>query len=43
SASFPMGRWGRPEVMAALAFCLAGTAGAYMTGTVIPIDGGFHL
>ena len=29
--------------MAALAISLAGTAGAYMTGNVIPIDGGFHL
>ncbi|HCF9845459.1 TPA: 3-oxoacyl-ACP reductase, partial [Pseudomonas aeruginosa] len=26
-----------------LAISLAGTAGAYMTGNVIPIDGGFHL
>lgn len=43
SASIPMGRWGRPEEMAALAISLAGTAGAYMTGNVIPIDGGFHL
>jgi hypothetical protein len=29
--------------MAALALSLAGSAGAYMTGTIIPIAGGFHL
>ena len=39
----PMKRWGREEEMAALAISLASTAGAYMTGAIIPIDGGFHL
>ena len=29
--------------MVALAISLASSAGAYMTGTIIPIDGGFHL
>jgi NAD(P)-dependent dehydrogenase (short-subunit alcohol dehydrogenase family) len=29
--------------MAALAIMLASTAGAYMTGNIIPIDGGFTL
>lgn len=42
-AHIPMGRWGRGEEMAALAVSLASTAGAYMTGAIIPIDGGFHL
>jgi NAD(P)-dependent dehydrogenase (short-subunit alcohol dehydrogenase family) len=42
-ALIPMQRWGREEEMAALAISLAGTAGAYMTGNIIPIDGGFHL
>lgn len=39
----PMKRWGREEEMAALAIMLASTAGAYMTGNIIPIDGGFTL
>ncbi|MBT8768660.1 SDR family oxidoreductase [Metapseudomonas boanensis] len=43
TALIPMGRWGREEEMAALAISLASAAGAYMTGNIIPIDGGFHL
>lgn len=43
TALIPMRRWGREEEMAALAISLASSAGAYMTGAVIPIDGGFHL
>lgn len=43
NAHIPMQRWGRPEEMSALAIALASSAGAYMTGNVIPIDGGFHL
>jgi NAD(P)-dependent dehydrogenase (short-subunit alcohol dehydrogenase family) len=43
SAQIPMRRWGREEEMAALAISLASTAGAYMTGAIIPIDGGFSL
>jgi NAD(P)-dependent dehydrogenase (short-subunit alcohol dehydrogenase family) len=39
----PMKRWGREDEMAALAIMLASTAGAYMTGNIIPIDGGFTL
>lgn len=42
-ALIPMQRWGREEEMAALAISLASTAGAYMTGAIIPIDGGFSL
>ncbi|AYC32128.1 SDR family oxidoreductase [Pseudomonas cavernae] len=42
-AHIPMHRWGREEEMAALAISLASTAGAYMTGNIIPIDGGFSL
>jgi NAD(P)-dependent dehydrogenase (short-subunit alcohol dehydrogenase family) len=39
-ASCPMGRIGEPEDMAGIAIYLASRAGAYLTGTVIPVDGG---
>jgi len=39
-ASVPLGRIGRPEDMAGVAIYLASRAGAYVTGAVIPVDGG---
>jgi NAD(P)-dependent dehydrogenase (short-subunit alcohol dehydrogenase family) len=36
----PLGRIGRPDDVAGLALLLASRAGSYMTGTVIPLDGG---
>jgi NAD(P)-dependent dehydrogenase (short-subunit alcohol dehydrogenase family) len=36
----PMGRIGAPEDMAGIAIYLASKAGAYVTGAVIPVDGG---
>ena len=36
----PLGRIGEPEDMADIAIYLASRAGAYLTGTVIPVDGG---
>jgi NAD(P)-dependent dehydrogenase (short-subunit alcohol dehydrogenase family) len=36
----PRGRIGEPEDMAGVAIYLASRAGAYVTGTVIPVDGG---
>ncbi len=38
--SCPMGRIGEPEDMAGIAIYLAARAGAYVTGAVIPVDGG---
>ena len=39
-ASCPLGRIGEPEDMAGISIFLASRAGAYLTGTVIPVDGG---
>jgi NAD(P)-dependent dehydrogenase (short-subunit alcohol dehydrogenase family) len=39
-ASCPLGRIGTPEDMAGVAIYLASRAGAYVTGAVIPVDGG---
>jgi len=38
--SCPLGRIGEPEDMAGTTIFLASRAGAYLTGTVIPVDGG---
>jgi NAD(P)-dependent dehydrogenase (short-subunit alcohol dehydrogenase family) len=40
AASAPMKRIGRPDDMAGVAIYLASRAGAYLTGSVIPVDGG---
>ena len=36
----PLGRIGRPDDAAGLTIFLCSRAGAYLTGTVIPLDGG---
>jgi len=41
--SCPMKRIGEPEDMAGVAIYLASRAGAYVTGTVIPVDGGISI
>ena len=40
AAAAPLGRLGRPDDMAGVAVYLASRAGAYVTGAVIPVDGG---
>jgi NAD(P)-dependent dehydrogenase (short-subunit alcohol dehydrogenase family) len=40
AAAAPLKRIGRPDDMAGVAIYLASRAGAYVTGAVIPVDGG---
>lgn len=40
AASAPLGRIGRPDDMAGVAIYLSSRAGAYVTGAIIPVDGG---
>ena len=42
-ASCPLGRIGTPEDMAGMAVYLASPAASYVTGTVIPLDGGICI
>jgi NAD(P)-dependent dehydrogenase (short-subunit alcohol dehydrogenase family) len=42
-SSCPLGRIGEPEDMAGVAIYLASRAGAYLTGVVIPVDGGITV
>jgi len=43
NARIPMGRWAKPaEVASVVRFLLSKDAG-YVTGTMIPIDGGYSI
>lgn len=41
SARIPMGRWGQPADLAGTTVFLASSASNYVTGVVIPVDGGY--
>ena len=40
-ARTPAGRWGTPDDMAGIAMFLAGPASDFVTGTALPVDGGY--
>ena len=39
----PAGRWGQPEDLAGIAVFLASPASDFITGTAIPVDGGYSI
>lgn len=39
----PMARWGRPEDISGAALFLASDAAAFITGTCLPVDGGYSV
>jgi NAD(P)-dependent dehydrogenase (short-subunit alcohol dehydrogenase family) len=43
AASSPLGRIGRPDDMAGVTVFLSSRAGAYVTGAVVPVDGGTSI
>jgi len=42
-SQIPLGRFGQPEDVAGVVFFLAGPDAAYLTGNVIPVDGGMVM
>ncbi|PNG52898.1 2-dehydro-3-deoxy-D-gluconate 5-dehydrogenase [Variovorax sp. WDL1] len=43
NARTPAGRWGAPEDLAGIAVFLASPASDFVTGTAIPVDGGYSI
>lgn len=43
SARIPAGRWGKPEDMKGLTVFLASPASDYISGAIIPVDGGYMV
>jgi 2-deoxy-D-gluconate 3-dehydrogenase len=41
TARIPMGRWARPEEIAEAVAWLVSPAAAYVTGVILPVDGGY--
>ncbi len=41
TSRIPKGRWGQPEDIQGISVFLASDASEYMTGTIIPLDGGY--
>ena len=39
----PMGRWGQPEEVAGAALFLCSNAAAFITGAILPVDGGYSV
>ena len=39
----PLGRWGRPEDLTGAVAFLASPAAAYVTGVILPVDGGYAI
>jgi 2-deoxy-D-gluconate 3-dehydrogenase len=42
-ARTPAGRWGAPDDLAGIAAFLASRASDFVTGTAIPVDGGYSV
>jgi len=42
-ARTPMGRWGTPDDLQGIALFLASPHAAFITGTIIPVDGGYAI